>query len=139
VSTKVQTYTNIGERLDLEVRQGSTLGPLRNTLYHKRVNPTDPREPVDLTGAIVRGMVRKTSVDPVVVAEFAITIAADPADGYYDFGLSASVTATMRATANMTARESTYYWDTECELPSGRVIPCHYGALRIQAEATRDE
>lgn len=137
--SKVPTLTNIGERLDLEVRQGSTLGPYRNQLYHKREQPSDPLEPLDLTDAIIRGQVRKTATDDAVVAEFQITIAADPTQGYYDFGISAAVTAAIPAGVSMAAKDSVYYWDTECELPSGRVLPLHYGALRIQAEATRDE
>lgn len=135
MSTKVPTLRQLGSRLDIEVRQGSTLGPYRNTLL-RQIDETT-QEPFDLTGCKVRAYVRKNLTDVEEVARFWIQIAADPMLGYFDFGLAASVTAELTASGSLASPESTYLWDCEVELPDGRVIPLNYGALRIQAEVTR--
>lgn len=135
MSAKVPTLKQLGSRLDIEVRQGSTLGPYRNTLLRQIDENT--QQPFDLTGCEVRAYVRKNLTDEEEVARFWIQIAADPTQGYFDFGLAASVTAALTVGPTIGSPESVYLWDCEVELADGRVVPLNYGALRIQAEVTR--
>lgn len=130
--SKPQTLSNIGTRLDLQVRQGSTLGPYRHILKRGSTG-----ELLDLTGCQVRAQVRRTPASPEVAATFEIRVAADPTVGYYDFWLPADVTEAMEVGEQMGSPESVYVWDSELELPDGRVVPLYYGALRLQPEVTK--
>lgn len=128
----VMSIEQVGERLDLTVRQGSTLGPIRHQLADQADNP------IDLTGCIVRGQVRKTALATEVTANLVITYAPDRTDGWYTFGLPASVTENIIAGASANAPESTYVWDSELVLADGvTVIPLYHGVFRLPAEATR--
>ena len=68
--------SNLCTRVDLELVQGATFGPVKHTLK----NPDGT--PVDLAGATLRGQVRRKASDPVVAASFVFTNAA-PATGSY--------------------------------------------------------
>lgn len=128
----VMTIEQVGERLDLTVRQGSTLGPFLHELTY------NDGTPFDLTGCIVRGQVRKTALSTEVIANFVITMAPDLTEGWYTFEIPATVTETIVAGASANAPESSYVWDSEMQLPGGRVVPLYYGAFRLPAEVTRD-
>jgi len=121
---------NLGERLDLEVRQGSTLGPIR----HELTNPDEA--PVDLTGCVVRGQVRRKALATSVVAQFDVSIP-DPLAGAYEFGLTDEVTATIPCGDTIADAASLYEWDMELEDALGRVQCTFYGAFRVKAEVTR--
>lgn len=127
----VPTISQRGERLDLEVRQGSTLGPIRHTIYQP-----DGVTPMDLTGCTVLATVRKTAREPgVPQATFTIVMASNRLLGYYDMSIPDEITATM----DVTADEVTFYWDSELIDALGRVIPMFYGNFRVFAEATRED
>lgn len=137
MATKVPTLRNIGERLDHEVRQGSTLGPYRHQLWRVKPSTGVTGVPFDLTGCQVRGQVRRTAAAEEVTAELDIEIAIDPTDGYYDYTISDEITADMEVGPAIGSPLSTYVFDTELELPDGRVVPLLYGALRLQPEVTK--
>lgn len=129
----VLSIEQVGERLDLTIRQGSTLGPIRHALADQ------DDAPIDLTGCIVRGQVRKTALATEVIADFVVAMAPDPTEGWYMFGLPADVTEGIVAGLSANAPESTYAWDSELVLADGvTVIPLYYGAFRLPAEVTRD-
>lgn len=66
-----------GERLDLELRQGASLLPVR----HNLVDP-DTGDPVDLTGFQARGQIRRKALDTgSPIAAFNTLIAPTPTDG----------------------------------------------------------
>lgn len=127
----VPTISQQGERLDLEVRQGSTLGPIRHT-----VTDVDNVTPFNFTGCTVLGSIRKT---PRAFGEPAATLVVvfpfDRTLGYYDFSVPDEITATMPMDADVTK----FYWDSELIDASGRVIPLFYGEFRVTAEATRED
>ena len=129
--SKPQTLTNIGTRLDLVVRQGSTLGPYRHKLT--KADGT----PFDLNGCTIRGQVRRTFSSEKDVVSFLISMADDPTQGYYEFELTADQTRDMAVGDALNSPESTYVWDSELELPGGRIIPLYYGQLRLHPEVTK--
>ena len=126
----VQTLGNIGTRLDLLIRQGATFGPFVCTM----TNPDGT--PVNLTGATIRGQIRKAPADTVVVASLVVTIT-DAAAGKYTFSLSDATTAAIAAGADVTKPASVYVWDLELQDAAGSVIPLYWGDVRVHREVTR--
>ena len=124
--------STLGERLDLELAQGATLQRVRHTL----IDP-DTLLPINLTGCVVRGQIRRKYLDPVVLANFSTAIAPAPADGWYEFWLSDEVTATLPCGPRISDEASTHQYDIELEDAAGDVIKTFYGTVRVQAEATR--
>ncbi len=124
------TIGYIGERLDLLIRQGATLGPFACTL----TNPDG--SPVNLAGATIRGQIRKKPADTTVVASLAVNVL-DAVNGLYSFALDAATTATIVAGLDVTKPESLYVWDMELADSLGRVIPLHWGDVRVHREVTR--
>ena len=120
-----------GERLDLIVRQGATLGPHTVTL----TNPNGT--PVDLTGATIQGHVRKNPLDSgAPVASFVITYV-DRVAGKYSFEIAHTVTAAIPAGEFQNSPESMYQYDMELLDTAGRIIPLHYGDFINFREVTR--
>jgi hypothetical protein len=124
------TIGTIGERLDLLIRQGATLGPFICTIS----NPDG--SPVNLTGATIRGQIRKQASDTSPTATFAVLIM-DAAAGRYSFALDAATTAGIPAGRDITKPESLYVWDMELQDSLGRVIPLYWGDARVHREVTR--
>lgn len=120
----------IGERLDLLIRQGATLGPFICTLSNPDASP------VNLTGATIRGQIRKKAADTAVVATLSVIIM-NPTGGQYSFALDAATTAGIVAGADITKPESVYLWDMELQDSLGRVIPLYWGDVRVHREVTR--
>lgn len=121
---------NIGDRLDLRIRQGADFGPVRSTIH----NPDGT--PMDLTGCIVRGMVKKKPSDTVPAATFEASIT-DALAGKFAFWLPNTVTYTLKAGAKIDSPESAYVWDFEMVDSLGRVLPVFYGDALVQREVTR--
>lgn len=124
------TLGYIGERLDLLVRQGATLGPFDATMQ----NPDGSA--VNLIGATIRGQVRKKALDPTVVTDVDVTIT-DAALGKYSFGLSVAKTTIIPAGETIKDPSSLYVWDLEMVDALGRVIPLYYGSVNVFREVTR--
>lgn len=126
----VPTVSQLGDRLDLEIRQGSTLGPFT----HQINNPDG--SPMNLTGCTVQGQVRTAPrAYGVPVGDFLIMMPVDPTVGWYEFSMADEITATMPMTEDITR----FYWDMELIDSLGRVIPLMYGEMRVQAEVTRED
>ena len=122
---------DIGERRDLLIRQGADFGPITETL----TNPDG--SPVDLTGCLCRGQIRRTADDPEIVAEFVFEIAADPKTGVVTWGLPNAVTSALTAGASVKDPVSQYVYDQEIEDAAGRIIPWRYGSALVHREVTR--
>lgn len=141
------TVGQLGERLDLQIRQGATFGPVRfemsspdGSLVPAPAVPPVPEAqyvPVNLTGCTIRGQIRRSVGDATPVAALVATIT-DALAGRYELSLPASVTAAMEAGATAFSRESLYAWDLELEDAGGRVMPLYYGQVRVWGEVTRD-
>jgi hypothetical protein len=124
------TLGYIGERLDLLVKQGSTLGPF----------PVELKDSVgaaiDLTGCNIRGHIRRKALDTALVKSFNVVIT-DAAAGKFSFSLSDEETATIPAGEELKDRDSIYVWDMELEDSAGSVRPLYYGELKVFREVTR--
>ena len=129
--TTLTKVSALGERLDLELHQGASLLPVRHNLF----NPDG--SPVNLTGAQVRGQIRRTALDATIVAQFQVELAPDPALGWYQFSLSDEQTALIPCGAKITDPQSTYEWDIEVEDAAGRVRCTFWGTVRVKAGVTR--
>lgn len=122
---------SIGERLDIVLRQGSTLGPFIVTL----TNPNGT--PVDLTGATIEGQVRKNATDSgTPVATFDI-VYINRAAGQFSFGMSKAVTVLIPAGEYQQDEASQYKWDMELTDSLTRCIPLYYGNFENFREVTR--
>lgn len=121
-----------GAELDLLIRQGATFGPVTSTITNPNATP------MDITGVILRGQVRKTPTSPIgegCVAEFNII---DAPNGIFEWYFSASATALLVAdNESETAPASVYVWDMEMEDTQGRVIPLMYGKVNVFREVTK--
>lgn len=127
--TKVST---LGERLDLELHQGASLLPVRHTLLQP-----DGVTPLDLTGYVARGQIRRKALDATVVATFTTRIAPTPTEGWYEFLLTDEQTQAITCGDKLTDPESLYEWDMELEDPLGDVRCTFSGAVRVKAGTTR--
>lgn len=118
-----------GDKLDLTFRQGATFGPVP-------VRMTAPGgEPIDLSGATVRAVMRKSYTS---ATSFVLTCSVvDAADGRFQFGASDEVTASMPCGSSPSEQASIYVWDLEVEYPSGRIDPIFYGVVKVAPEATK--
>jgi hypothetical protein len=123
--------STLGERLDLELHQGASLLPVRHTLN----NPDNT--PVDLTGYLVRGQIRKTALATTVVADFACTFASPRTLGWYEFSLTDEQTAAITCGPKITDPDSLYEYDIELEDAAGNVRCTLWGLVRVKAGATR--
>lgn len=122
---------SIGERLDIILRQGSTLGPFIVTL----TNPNGT--PVDLTGATISGQVRKNATDTgSPIATFDI-VYINRVAGQFSFGMTKAVTALIPAGEYQQSPESQYKWDMELVDSLTRCIPLYYGNFENFREVTR--
>ena len=122
---------SIGERLDIILRQGSTLGPFIVTL-------TDSNgAPIDLTGATIAGQVRKNATDTGnPIATFDI-VYINRVAGQFSFGIAKAVTALIPAGEYQESEESQYKWDMELIDTLTRCIPLYYGNFENFREVTR--
>lgn len=124
------TLGTIGERLDLLVKQGSTLGPFNASMK----NPDG--SPVNMTGMTLRAQIRRTGLSASVVASIPATIT-NPALGQYTFGLSDEATSAIPAGETLKDPASKYVWDMELEDAAGNVMPLYYGDCKVFREVTR--
>lgn len=119
-----------GAQYDLIVRQGATFGPVSTTLRNPDTTP------VNLTGCTVRGQVRRSPGDAVVLAAFDVAIT-DAAGGVFVFGLDSTTTAAIPATPALDQWTCDYVWDLEMQDSLGRVIPLLWGTFTLHLEVTR--
>lgn len=121
-----------GDRLDLLIRQGATLGPFLVTLQPEDlVNSTLQ----DLTGALVRGTVLK-DYDSLVAYPLDTNIV-DAAGRKFTMGMSAAMTATIPYHGDIFDPANQYVWDLEVEFPDGFILPVFWGIGQIAPEATK--
>jgi hypothetical protein len=121
---------DIGERVDLLIRQGCTFGPHEVRL----TNPDDT--PVNLTGATVRGTIRKDYESPNISASLVVEWV-DQAEGVFKFSLADTVTAELAAGKTVQLPHSLYVWDFEIEYLDGAIRPLFWGEVRVHPEVTR--
>lgn len=118
------TLGNLGERLNLKVRAGTSLGP-----FMAQMSANDL--PFDLTSCAIRASAR-TAFGQEPETEFDVQIT-EPAAGEYQFGLTPAQTVELADT-----RTRKMVWDMELELPDGQILALYYGALTVEPAATSE-
>ena len=122
---------NKGSNLDILIRQGATFGMVESTLKDENGSP------INLTGAIIRGQIRKSPNDLVRAnAEFDCVVINEEM-GVFQWGLSYAKTTTLTAGVDENDPSSKYYYDIEVEYPNGRIDPLIYGVARVFREVTK--
>lgn len=124
------TVGNRGKRMDLIVKQGSTLAPHLVRLLGKNTGL-----PQSITGAVIRGSIRR-SISATEVFPLVCTVV-DGESGYFSFSMAATVTATIPYLGPYYDPANQYVWDLEMQLPSGFVMPVFYGNVKLFGEVTR--
>lgn len=124
-----QSIGSFGSKLDLNIRQGATFSSIV-TLQNPDLTP------IDLTGATVRGQIRKKALDTAVVEDFDVTLT-DAVNGEFEFGLTDEATAAIAAGEQIAEPASLYVWDMELEDSLGRVTALFYGKVTVLREVTR--
>lgn len=102
-------------KMDIIAIQGKTW-----ELYFKMSNKDG--SPVDLTGAIIRGQIRKRWSDPDKVADWVCNIT-NATQGEWTASLSASVTAGITCGDKIRDQESQYVYDIDTVLSFVKVFP----------------
>lgn len=131
-----EKISNLGLRRDLELHQGASLRPVRLNVVRR---PTPDAEPaiVDLTGAQVRGQIRRKALDATVVATFQTRIAPVPTEGWVEFWLTDEQTAAIPCGDTLTDPASVYEYDIEIEDAAGEVDVALGGTCRVRPGVTR--
>jgi hypothetical protein len=113
---------DLGDVVELQIRQGSTFGPHHGVL----ANPDDT--PMNLAGCTIRGQLRRNpgAGDPVA---FTCTIT-DPDEGEFTIELSDEATSELQPPK--------YVYDFELEDATGRVLPLFHGEVVVELEVTHD-
>ena len=94
-------------KVDLVCKQGKTL-----TWIWQLFTDNPPTTPMNLTGYLARGQVRKKFADPTAAAAWACTIP-NPTDGKVQVTMDASISATIPAGVSSTDPKSQYVYDVE--------------------------
>lgn len=92
--------------------------------------------PIDVTGWVVRGQIRKSFNSPNVVAEWVCEIL-DPQNGKIKIYLPAATTATIACGSSPNDEESQYVYDVEAMKPDGFVLELLRGKLFVKYEVTK--
>lgn len=118
-----------GERLDIDLKQGATL-----RVGHRLSNADGT--PYDLTGAQIRGQIRRTALDATIVVAFHTQVE-DAAAGHYQFWLTDEETQAITCGPKPGDPESTYEFDIEIEDAAGDVRCVLEGKVFVIAGVTR--
>lgn len=121
---------SVGEELNLTVRQGADFGPLEFRLANPDLSP------VDLTGVIIRGQIRKTPTSPVKILDFMVEVP-NPTGGVAKVWLTSNQTKQLKAVDDPKSSENRYFYDLEIQDSVGRVLPWYHGTVMVFREVTR--
>lgn len=109
--SEVVTLSNLGEELELRIKQGATWdGGEFELLYEDEDGNAGP--PVDLTGAIVSMQFRKKGLDTgTPPAEATCTVSSPATAGKFRPTMTATQTTAVPAGELLTSKESAYTFD----------------------------
>lgn len=117
-----------GDKLDLLIRQGATLGPFPVTISDSNGVAKD------LTGTSVRATIRK---DYGSVVAYPVTVAlTEVLEGRFVMSIPAAQTAAIPYLGDLFDPDNQYVWDLEIEYANGFVEPIFWGIVQIAPEAT---
>jgi hypothetical protein len=122
--------SNVGQKVDFQIRQGSDFGPVKLTF----TNPDGT--PVNLTGATLQAQIRKNVSDATQAASFTFNIV-NAAQGIASMKLTSFQTAALQPGATIDDPGGRYIWDMELVDSSGSISSPMYGDLQVMREVTR--
>lgn len=123
-------FGNLGLELNLQIRQGATLGPVVLTL-------TDAAGvPIDLTGSQFRGQIRKTRGATAVVGDFEFNIL-EPLAGKVAIDVTEAVSLAIPCGETTRDPLSQYVYDILMDDISGVPFPVMYGTVSVLKGVTR--
>lgn len=122
---KVPTIGSIGDRVEMVIRRGATIGP------HRIMFPNPDGTPMDLTGASLEASLRKSITDPAPLMLFVclvdFPIITDPAtESQAQFGATAAVSAFLDLGA-----DGIGVWKIDLHDAAGRIIPVFQGPVLL--------
>lgn len=122
---------DFGQRIDLQIRQGATFGPVIVIVENPDTTP------VNLTGATIKAQLRKNALDTVVIADFVCPLV-DATAGKFSYGLNAAITAAIITGESPNDSLSQFTWDLEIHWADMvTVTPIYYGDVIVLREVTR--
>lgn len=95
--------------------------------------------PMDMTGAVLVGQIRKTASSPTVVGNFSFVLT-DLSQGSFSITLTPKVTSALPCDPSPTAARITtdFAYDIEAHYPDGTVDRLLGGVLHVSPEVTRN-
>lgn len=130
VNNNLTVINAVNGVINLLGKQGTTWGPL---LISVKLNGA----PVNLTGYLVRGQMRKkvSALNPEPGLTFAL---ADAANGVVSMSMSAENTAKLACGDSAKDAASSYVWDMEIYKDNPNEVSRFFrGTIRVEAEVTR--
>ena len=122
----VVTLSNLGEELELKIKQGATWDGGEYELLYEDANG-NPGAPVNLTGATITMHFRKKGLDtgtPPAAATCTITGAVN---GKFNPTMTATQTAAVASGELITSKESAYTFDVFCTFATGVKWELYHG------------
>jgi hypothetical protein len=116
--------SSLGERMNLQLQQGATFGPIVATMNNPDASP------VNLTGCTIFGSIRKAATPDVIAAAITVAITA-PLTGNYNFLVTATATDALTAGDSLQASDSQYVWDLFLKDAAARVLPLYTGVCQV--------
>ncbi len=106
--------------------------------YSKSIFVVDEfNNPIDLTGYIVRGQIRKSAADSSIALNLNPTIVSAAA-GKISFALLGTQTALLETAGSNYQEVTVYVWDIEIESASGVVTRLLNGFVYVSPEVTKN-
>lgn len=123
-----------GAQLDLLIRQGATFGAITTT-----VKNSVTKQPIDLSGYVIRGQIRKTAASTLQEGASASFNIINAEQGVFSFWFTAEATEALQAdSVSEDAPASQYVWDMEMESSDGAVQALMYGDVKVFREVTKE-
>lgn len=113
---------NIGNKLDLQFRQGSTFGPYQLTL--KNSDGTL----VDLTSCVLSGNIRKNATLAPISTSLVFSIT-DPISGIVSMSIPKENTALLKGNSDFNTE---YAYDIVIQFADGHIEPLFYGDVYVK-------
>ena len=120
----------IGEKVDLLIRRGATFGPFWIELVDEN------NIPINLTGCVAAGSIRKNIDDVDPAARF--TVDYDAVNGKISYMLNKTDTLTMAYGITLKDPTGKHFWDFEIIWSDGTTSPLMYGDVTVFREITRE-
>ena len=123
---------SFGEIMNIQLRQGQYYGPYRALMKAAGV-------PVDLTGATIRGSIKRKGLDDTVIVPWKTLILDQTSNrGEYEFWLTVADTTLLAPGEFPELPDSQFVHELELEDSLGRITPLYYGVISVLRSVKND-